>query len=476
MASVEAATLTTHFVIPARTLRDWLDHFSASGSTTAKAGTDANGGTNRQESELGWYFDPTQVRVKTWEGGQASKKGISTELKIDVSEFDEYTVSDVICLTFPMREFRVSRRSVIAEGKCLPDISFQAAISLAESWSIPLVTEFSTAGQPLSLKLEIEGIVADLTIATTENEGFRDLQAENVSSSNKPVKREIARPGLNGTVGQTGRAAGKTPMKKKNSLQFSRNAASNFPHAQAGREEADEAEVTITDQQQSVNNGRNHPEEPLFFSGGSQEAARPLSQAQLMQAASQRELDQMDPEELAGIFDDNDLDLDDNQNGESNDYDEATRPYKRPKSHSNAEEILGENLLNLGVQNESDDADDDDDEAPGTVPPAEEGSNNVSGPQIVGARIQTNSACASGHSIDHCLMNDSGRATNFTIINYETKAFIASKKGNLPSRDHTITCRMVFYKNRSLYAKRSSVRVLMSCRSHVDERAASQPR
>jgi hypothetical protein len=256
---------------------------------------------------------------------------------------------------------------------------------LAESWSIPLITEFSTAGQPLSLKLEVEGIVADLTIATTENEGFRELQAENVSSSNKPVKREVARPGVNGTVGQIGRAAGKTPMKKKNSLQFSRDAAANFPQAQAGREGADQDEVTITDHRQNINNDRNHSEEPLFFPGGSQEGGRPLSQAQMMQAASQRELDQMDPEELAGIFDDNDLDLDDNQNDESNDYDEATRPSKRPKSHSNAEELLGESLLNLGVQNENDDGDDDDDdEAPGTVPPAQEGSNSVSGLDCAG--------------------------------------------------------------------------------------------
>ena len=303
---------------------------------------------------------------------------------------------------------------------------------MAESWSIPLTTEFSTAGQPLSLKLEVEGIVADLTIATTENEGFKDLQAENVSSSNKPVKREIARPGANGAAGQTGRATGKTPTKKKNSLHFSRDAPANFPQAQTAREEADQGEVTITDHLQDVDNVRNHSEEPLFYPGGSQEGGRPLSQAQMMQAASQRELDQMDPEELAGIFDDNDLDLDDNENGDSNDYDESTKPSKRPKSHSNAEEILGKSILNLGAENENDDGQDDDEEAPGTVPPAQEGSNSVSRLCSAGAGFPADTARASGYSIDHCLMNNSGRERNkrheFYDHYYENKAFIASKK------------------------------------------------
>jgi cell cycle checkpoint control protein RAD9A len=108
VATVDPASLTNNFVVPARTLRDWLDHFAASGSTTAKAGTEATGNVNRQESELGWYFHPEQVRVRTWESGSAARRAISTELKIGVTEFDEYEISEIVCLTFPLREFRVS--------------------------------------------------------------------------------------------------------------------------------------------------------------------------------------------------------------------------------------------------------------------------------------------------------------------------------------------------------------------------------
>jgi hypothetical protein len=108
IATVDPGTLTSRFVIPARTLRDWLDHFNVSGLTTAKGANEANGGINRQESELGWCFEPEQVRVKTWEGGQASKKAISTEIKVATSEFDEYIAETPVYMTFPMREFRVS--------------------------------------------------------------------------------------------------------------------------------------------------------------------------------------------------------------------------------------------------------------------------------------------------------------------------------------------------------------------------------
>ena len=111
VATVDPATLTNHFLVPARTLRDWLDHFTAAGSTTARAGSEATGNVNRQESELGWYFHPEQVRVKTWESGSAARRSISTELKIAVTEFDEFEISETVCLTFPMREFRVSPRS-----------------------------------------------------------------------------------------------------------------------------------------------------------------------------------------------------------------------------------------------------------------------------------------------------------------------------------------------------------------------------
>lgn len=109
VANVHPDSLTNLFVIPARTLRDWLDHFAVSGSTIAKPASESTGNINRYETELGWLFDAQEVRVRTCEAGNAGRKTISTEIKVAVTEFEEYKLSAVTQLTFPMREFKVSR-------------------------------------------------------------------------------------------------------------------------------------------------------------------------------------------------------------------------------------------------------------------------------------------------------------------------------------------------------------------------------
>jgi cell cycle checkpoint control protein RAD9A len=108
IAVVDPNSTLSRFVVPAKTLKDWIDHFALSGSTTSVP-ANATNPSNKYESELGWYFGEQEVRVKTWEGGGgATKKGISTEIKVDVNEFEEYYVEDPpVTLTFPMREFRV---------------------------------------------------------------------------------------------------------------------------------------------------------------------------------------------------------------------------------------------------------------------------------------------------------------------------------------------------------------------------------
>jgi hypothetical protein len=246
--------------------------------------------------------------------------------------------------------------------------SLQAAISLADSWSIPLTTEFSTAGQPLSMKLEIEGISADLTIATQDNDAFKDLRNEMVASSNKPPKPDVSNPRQGAAAGQPNRVTGKTPMKKK-SLHFSRDAPVNFPQAQMNHDGGDQ------DERQPEVNDENQANEPLFYPGGSQDFNRPLSQAQLMQAASQRELDSMDPEVLAGIFEQDEEELE----AETHDYVEVqqqavtTSPYKRRKAEGSAEELLGKSILDIG---DEDTEEDTDEEAPPTIT-AQQGETSV---------------------------------------------------------------------------------------------------
>jgi hypothetical protein len=105
LAIVDPASTTCQFIVPSRTLKDWLDHFAL--SSTSSVGATTQNAANRYESELGWYFGDKEVRVKTFEGG--GKKGISTEIRVDVGEFEEYWVDKApVTLTFPMREFRVS--------------------------------------------------------------------------------------------------------------------------------------------------------------------------------------------------------------------------------------------------------------------------------------------------------------------------------------------------------------------------------
>ncbi len=107
LPTVDPETLTSRFVAPAKTLKDWIDHFALSGSTTSTAAAGANG-INKYESDLGWYFSPQEIRVKTFEGG--GKKGISTEIKVDPDEFEDYQIgSAAVTMTFPMREFLVRK-------------------------------------------------------------------------------------------------------------------------------------------------------------------------------------------------------------------------------------------------------------------------------------------------------------------------------------------------------------------------------
>jgi hypothetical protein len=242
----------------------------------------------------------------------------------------------------------------------------QAAIALAEGWSIPLAADFSTAGQPISIKIEIESIIAELTIATTEDETMDEQMKANPPSESKSVKRETPRSHPTGEkpLQAQAKTIGKSPARKKASLQMSRDAQANFPQNHSEQEQA-------YDETMDVMQGGDQ-DEPLFYPTGSQDMARPMSQAQQMHAASQRELAEMRPDELAGIFEDDDEGLEDNGQNENAYHDQLEeRPYKISKTVGNAEEILGRSLLN------EEELMDDDDEAPATAHQPEEGESAV---------------------------------------------------------------------------------------------------
>ena len=109
-AEVDPNSTPSGFTVPAKTLRDWLDHFSLS---TGSAPINAHG--VRPDNQLGWLFGKNEVRIKSWEG---TSKGLCTELKLESAEFgtdaqghDRYWLEaegDRVDLTIPMKEFSVS--------------------------------------------------------------------------------------------------------------------------------------------------------------------------------------------------------------------------------------------------------------------------------------------------------------------------------------------------------------------------------
>lgn len=108
-AEVDPNSTPSGFSVPAKTLRDWLDHFSL--STTGAVNIHGV----RPDNQLGWLFGKNEVRIKSWEG---TSKGLCTELKLEAAEFgtdvdgyDRYWLESEegrVDLTIPMKEFSVS--------------------------------------------------------------------------------------------------------------------------------------------------------------------------------------------------------------------------------------------------------------------------------------------------------------------------------------------------------------------------------
>jgi cell cycle checkpoint control protein RAD9A len=175
-ADVDPDTTPSGFLVPARTLRTWLDHFHI-GLTSSSISTSGGSTTIRQENQLSWMFARDEVRVKSWEG---STKELSTEIKVKKADFEDYDVfNGRVDLTLPMREFRVCRSAV--GGLCC-QADMKATLALADQLSIRLVVAFSEAGQPLTLTSDPNDADQDITpdifcaIATTTCDQFLSVR------------------------------------------------------------------------------------------------------------------------------------------------------------------------------------------------------------------------------------------------------------------------------------------------------------
>ncbi|KAJ9098778.1 hypothetical protein QFC19_006254 [Naganishia cerealis] len=171
IAEVDPSASPNNFTVPARTLKDWIEHFSVSSGTatiTASSGGGSNGSGGsmiKYENELGWYFAQNEIKVKTLEANRppAMRQYLSTEIKIAPDEFDEYHVEEgPVQLAFPLREFR---------------------------WSIPLQVKFGNALDPLIVRIDIEGVRGEFIMATIESDAFPPDQLSGKQISK--VKTEI---------------------------------------------------------------------------------------------------------------------------------------------------------------------------------------------------------------------------------------------------------------------------------------------
>lgn len=134
-------SLENRWKIGPSTLKEWVDHFHS------------------RLEEVTFSGSKEWVSMKSFTEGQyengtldALKRPMQTELAIGVDEFEEYTITADVQLTFSLREFK-------------------ALILLAESSALPIEASFSTGGRPLVLAVETDAYAIELVIATIAGNG-----------------------------------------------------------------------------------------------------------------------------------------------------------------------------------------------------------------------------------------------------------------------------------------------------------------
>lgn len=254
----------------------------------------------------------------------------------------------------------------------------QAAITLADSFSIPLIANFSDSGQPISLKLEIEDVDIEMVIASKDNDAFSDLRDDPTSTNNKPdVKTESQRLAKAHAKSQASPWKGKSPAHRTYGLNVMKPPPNPVPQPRFS---------------QNPPPGANQ-KQPLFYPSGSQEEPR-MSQAELTQRAADEQMQNMTQEDLDAFFrmsDDDDeaepvapqLPPGRNQHTSTRTttITNGERPLKIPRiedeNATNTETILGRSLFDdPPLQDEEED--DSDEELPATLYERKEGRGQVS--------------------------------------------------------------------------------------------------
>ncbi|KAL7424963.1 hypothetical protein Q5752_000650 [Cryptotrichosporon argae] len=172
-AEVDPDSTPSGFIVEARVLRDWLDHFSIAFTSASGSSFPGAGGSIRNENQLGWMFAREEVRVKSWEGINSH---LSTEIKLDRYEFEDYVVENErgrVDLTLPIKEFK-------------------AMLQLAEQLNMSLDFKFSEASQPITISSsylddnmrDTEVFRIFCAIATTHCDAFRSPEERSTAPAN----------------------------------------------------------------------------------------------------------------------------------------------------------------------------------------------------------------------------------------------------------------------------------------------------
>lgn len=129
---VPTSSQPAHLAIPARTLKDVIDHFPVS-----KAGI-ASGKAGKSDPQMVWNFGDEEVTVSSIDmsGDLRGKPQLATELTLSADEFDRYELSQsVLTIAFHLREFN-------------------ATVAFADSLSLSLGMRFTSPTEPLFIEID----------------------------------------------------------------------------------------------------------------------------------------------------------------------------------------------------------------------------------------------------------------------------------------------------------------------------------
>lgn len=132
----------------------------------------------------------------TWLVDALLSRPLSTELTVDVDDFDQYGVKGNPVINFALKEFKVGTSSNLS-GFPAHTYLPQAIITVAENISAPLSAAFSTGGSPFLIALVGDLYTADFVIATHHFDG----------EPLEDVKREKSEPRRSDTASHGGNAA-----------------------------------------------------------------------------------------------------------------------------------------------------------------------------------------------------------------------------------------------------------------------------